>query len=74
MLAALVTITDRIELGTLVLSTAFRNPALLAKMADTVEEISGGRVILGLGPAITNRSSSPLAIPTITVPPASRRR
>ena len=39
----------RVELGTLVLCTAFRNPALLAKMADTVEEISGGRLILGVG-------------------------
>ena len=49
MLAALAAITTRVELGTLVLCTAFRNPALLAKMADTVEEISGGRLILGLG-------------------------
>jgi len=49
LLAALAAITTRVELGTLVLCTAFRNPALLAKMADTVEEISGGRLILGIG-------------------------
>jgi len=49
LIAALAAVTNRMEVGTLVLSTSFRNPAYLAKMADTVEEISGGRLILGLG-------------------------
>lgn len=49
LLSALAAVTSRAELGTLVLGMGFRNPALLAKMTDTVEEISGGRIILGLG-------------------------
>src|SRR5215213_5657611 len=48
-LAALAAITSRAEIGPVVCCTSFRNPALLAKIADTVEEISGGRLVLGLG-------------------------
>ena len=48
-LAALAVATRRVELGTLVLSTSFRPPAVLAKMAATIDSIAGGRVILGLG-------------------------
>ncbi len=48
-LGALAASTSRIALGPLVAATSFRNPALLAKMADALDEISGGRFILGLG-------------------------
>lgn len=48
-LSALADATSRIQLGPLVAATSFRNPALLAKMADALDEISAGRFILGLG-------------------------
>lgn len=48
-LGALTVATDRIEIGTLVAATSFRPPALLAKMAVTIDALSGGRFILGLG-------------------------
>lgn len=48
-LSALAAATSRVELGTTVLCAGFRNPALLARMAVTLDAVSGGRLILGLG-------------------------
>ena len=48
-MAAIAAATTRVEFGPLVACTNFHNPALLAKQASTIDEISGGRLILGLG-------------------------
>lgn len=48
-MASLAEMTTRVEIGPLVACTAFHNPPVLAKMASTLDEISGGRFILGLG-------------------------
>ena len=48
-LSALAALTDRIRLGQIVTCTAFRNPALTAKMISTMDVISGGRMDLGIG-------------------------
>lgn len=48
-LAALAAVTSEIRIGTLTLCNDFRNPALLAKMAATLDRLSGGRLDLGLG-------------------------
>lgn len=48
-LSALAAVTERVELGTTVLCAGFRNPALLAKMATTLDTVANGRLILGIG-------------------------
>ena len=62
-LAALAAVTSRVEIGSLVTPTTFRNPAIFAKQVDAVEEISGGRVILGLGAGWHNEEYQAFGVP-----------
>ncbi len=48
-LTAVAAVTSRVEIGPMVLALPFRNPALTAKMAAELDEVSGGRLILGVG-------------------------
>jgi alkanesulfonate monooxygenase SsuD/methylene tetrahydromethanopterin reductase-like flavin-dependent oxidoreductase (luciferase family) len=49
LLTALAVKTERVALGTNVLAATFRHPALMAKMAGALQEVAGGRFVLGLG-------------------------
>jgi probable F420-dependent oxidoreductase len=49
LLSAVAAVTMRVELGPLVLCSSFRDPSVVAKMAATLDEVSGGRLVLGLG-------------------------
>jgi alkanesulfonate monooxygenase SsuD/methylene tetrahydromethanopterin reductase-like flavin-dependent oxidoreductase (luciferase family) len=62
-LAALAAVTERVELGPLVASVGFHAPAMLAKQAATVDGISGGRLILGLGAGWNEREYRAFGFP-----------
>src|SRR3954452_13902939 len=62
-LAGLASVTEPGELGPLVAATSFHTPAMLAKLAATVDAISGGRLILGLGAGWNQREYSAFGFP-----------
>jgi alkanesulfonate monooxygenase SsuD/methylene tetrahydromethanopterin reductase-like flavin-dependent oxidoreductase (luciferase family) len=62
-MAAIAAVTERVEIGPLVGSTAFHAPAMLAKLAATVDAISQGRLILGLGAGWNRREFDAYGFP-----------
>jgi probable F420-dependent oxidoreductase len=63
LLSALAAVTERVKLGPLVACAGFRPPAVLAKMAATVDEVSGGRLVLGIGAGWNEREFAAYGIP-----------
>ena len=72
-LAAIAASTSTISIGPLVASTSFHAPAMLAKQAATVDAISGGRLILGLGAGWNRREYDAFGLPTTIESAGSRR-
>src|SRR5438876_6555510 len=66
-LAALAPVVPRMRIGTIVVGNTYRHPAVVAKMAATVDVISGGRLILGLGAAWQENEHEAYGIPFYTV-------
>jgi F420-dependent oxidoreductase-like protein len=73
LLAALAARTRKIRLGVLVNCSTYRHPAIVAKMAATVDQISGGRLILGLGAGWSEREHNAYGIPFYTKAVRARR-
>lgn len=62
-LAALAAVTQRVQLGSLVSSLGFHDPAMIAKMAATIDGVSGGRLTLGVGSGWNQREYSAFGLP-----------
>jgi alkanesulfonate monooxygenase SsuD/methylene tetrahydromethanopterin reductase-like flavin-dependent oxidoreductase (luciferase family) len=62
-LAALAAVTERVELGPLVAATSFHNPAMIAKKAATIDQISGGRVVAGIGSGWAHSDFAAVGVP-----------
>jgi alkanesulfonate monooxygenase SsuD/methylene tetrahydromethanopterin reductase-like flavin-dependent oxidoreductase (luciferase family) len=62
-LAALAAVTERVQLGSLVSSLGFHDPAMIAKMAATIDAISGGRFVLGVGAGWNEREYRAFGLP-----------
>ncbi|MEV4266371.1 LLM class flavin-dependent oxidoreductase [Kribbella sp. NPDC049584] len=64
LLTAVAAVTSRVELGNMVLCASFRDPGLTAKMAATLDEVSAGRLILGLGAGWHDPEYEAFGLPT----------
>ncbi|WP_329004874.1 LLM class flavin-dependent oxidoreductase [Kribbella sp. NBC_00709] len=64
LLTAVAAVTSRVELGNMVLCASFRDPGLTAKMAATLDEVSAGRLILGVGAGWHDPEYEAFGLPT----------
>ena len=64
LLSAVAAVTERVDLGTMVLCASFRDPGLTAKMAATLDLVSNGRLILGVGAGWHDPEYDALGLPT----------
>ncbi|WP_421120432.1 LLM class flavin-dependent oxidoreductase [Aquihabitans daechungensis] len=68
LLAALAVAVPRVRIGSLVLGNTYRHPAVVAKAAATIDQISGGRLVLGIGAGWQENEHARYGIPLGTVP------
>ncbi|TDD43130.1 LLM class flavin-dependent oxidoreductase [Kribbella antibiotica] len=64
LLSAVAAVTERVEVGNMVLCASFRDPGLTAKMAAALDEVSGGRLILGVGAGWHDPEYEAFGLPT----------
>jgi F420-dependent oxidoreductase-like protein len=72
-LAALAALTSRVQVGALVTANTFRHPAVLAKMATTIDRISDGRFVLGIGSGYFEQEHQVYGIPFPTTRERAKR-